>query len=401
MPWWRVVYADPTSWRPFDRAELLAFLDAANGKRRRAKGGASRSRSLVLQGSVSPFDVYTYLHARFGPPNGLQTVVAADDSDNLFHWDWNLKAGDHDLIFIGATQEVHVKFGQAVTDAGCRRFVAALKADFARVAEAKGRFAGTLEKWRIFPNRYLTLANRCAELYATLERTVPRIERMLSGGLKDRDFIAARNARSAGRLMGDVMTTPAELSVLTPVMFESFLGLVIAVLVKPEVRADRTSFEAFVRSPLNVKLVALADRCVGFRRPLDQRHAAFGRFWQVVNRRNDIIHGNVDPVRDAVEVVYFHGKRPLYKSGGDRIREYWTGLMRQCRPREVMDDYVAMHEFILDILDHLHPAVRIGIDRLIRDTQPAWDDRRKMSGVLFPDRVATVLFEGLRYDWEI
>lgn len=75
--------------------------------------------------------------------------------------------------------------------------------------------------------------------------------------------------------------------------------------------------------------------------------------------------------------------------------------MRQYRPSEVMEDYVATHEFILDILDHLHPVTRDLVDRLIRDTQPAWDDRRKMFGVLFPDAVATVLFDGLRYDWEL
>lgn len=396
-----MIYADPPSWRTFDRAEVLAFLDDAKVRRRRATRGEPRNRSLVLQRSVSPFDVYTYLHARFGPPNGLHTMVASDDSDNLFHWDWYLKEGNHDLKFIGATQEVHVHFGRGVTDAGCRRFIAALKADFARVAGDKGRFAGTLEKWHIFPNRFLTLANRCSELYATLDRTVPRIERMLSGRLTDRDFILDKNAKRAGRIMADVMTVPTELSVLTPVMFESFIGFIVAVLTKPAFRADRSAFDAFVRSPLNVKLVDLADKCIGFNRALNQQDPAFGRYWQVVNRRNDVIHGNVDPVRDVLEVVYFHGKRPLYKAGGDRIREHWSGLMRQYRPREVMDDYVATHYFILDILNHLDPTVRFGLNRLISDNQPAWDNKRKKSGVLFPNIVSTVLLEGMRYDWEL
>jgi hypothetical protein len=143
---------------------MLAFIEKPRGGAQAARAANARNRSLVLQGSVSPFDVYTYLHTRFGEPNGLQTLFAIDDSDNLFHWDWNLKAGAHDLIFIGATQEVHVKFGRSLSDAGCRRFITALKNDFARVAVDKGRFGGTLEKWPIFPNRFLTLANRCAEL---------------------------------------------------------------------------------------------------------------------------------------------------------------------------------------------------------------------------------------------
>jgi hypothetical protein len=394
-----VTYFNPESWRPFSRAELRLFVEE-RGSARARRGSRSRNRSLVLQGSLSPFDVYTYLHSRFGKPNGIQTMLAADDSDNLFHWDWNLKAGLHDLSFIGATQEVHVKFGRSMSDAACRRFISALKADFARVATEKGRFAGTLEKWRIFPNRFLTLANRCGELFATLERTVPRLERMLDGA-NDRDLIAQGSAKRASRLMGDLMTVPTELSVLTPVMFESFLGLIVALLIKPEIRTDQAAFQSFVRSPLNIKLTSLADRCRGFVRSLDQADPVFGRYWQVVNRRNDIIHGNVDPMRDVLEVVYFDGKRPLYTAGGDRIRQHWSGLMRQYRPSEVMEDYVATHEFILDILDHLHPVTRDLVDRLIRDTQPAWDDRRKMFGVLFPDAVATVLFDGLRYDWEL
>ncbi len=38
----------------------------------------------------------------------MQTFLKKDDFDNMFHWDYNIKAGGKDLYFVGATQEVHV-----------------------------------------------------------------------------------------------------------------------------------------------------------------------------------------------------------------------------------------------------------------------------------------------------
>lgn len=43
-----------------------------------------------VENQLSPADLYCYLHARFGPPNGFQNFLRKDDSDNLIHWDWTL-----------------------------------------------------------------------------------------------------------------------------------------------------------------------------------------------------------------------------------------------------------------------------------------------------------------------
>lgn len=108
-------YLDPGTWRAFTKEEMLSYLDRMKRKPRQRK--KPRKGALVLQQTVSPFDAYTYLHARFGPPNGMQTFLAKNDSDNLFHWDYNLRAGKKELIFIGATEEVHVWFDADMSDA--------------------------------------------------------------------------------------------------------------------------------------------------------------------------------------------------------------------------------------------------------------------------------------------
>lgn len=77
------------------------------------------------------------------------------------------------------------------------------------------------------------------------------------------------------------------------------------------------------------------------------------------------------------------------------------GNQRRYRQQDVVDDYLAMHAFIVDILDHMTPGERRVIEMVMEDTQPGWDKRRQIAGRLFPNHVATTVFEGMRYDWQL
>lgn len=418
-------YFNPASWRAFSREEMLEFLDHSKREADQAKskskkksrpkkvrkvqkqlpfpGGQRRQRNhmIVLQKSISPFDAYTYLFARFGEPNGLMTFLAKNDSDNLFHWDYYLKAGEKKIRFTGATEEVHVHIDDNFSDDDWLNFIKNIKRDFGRVSIDKGKFAGSLEKWTIFPNQFLTIANRCAELYHKIDRELPKIEAFIETQFKT-DTLQRKNDRNKySQLMNALTGIPTELSVLTPVLFESFLGLVISGMMKPEIEKDAQRRSEYVRCRLDEKLVGLSEVCIGFSKPLSRDNQAFGRYWDVVNKRNDIMHGNVDLVRDAVEVVFFHGKRPLYKQGGDRITQHWRRLFEQYRPREVANDYISTHEFIIEILNHMEPRYRHQMYVVMKDTQPGWDAKRRIFGRLFPNVVATAMFDGMFYDWQL
>lgn len=39
---------------------------------------------------IKPIDLYCYLQAKYGNPNGLQNFLRDDSSDNLIHWEWSL-----------------------------------------------------------------------------------------------------------------------------------------------------------------------------------------------------------------------------------------------------------------------------------------------------------------------
>ena len=85
---------DVEAWRLPTKDEMLATIDS-HIERYKNKHTKSRPRNSILavRQHLSPVDMYCYLKARFGTPNGFQTFLRTDSSDNLIHWDFNLKAG--------------------------------------------------------------------------------------------------------------------------------------------------------------------------------------------------------------------------------------------------------------------------------------------------------------------
>lgn len=399
---------DPKSWRACTPQEMLAHVSKQDGEEGAERVSRSKMRrktapsALVLQNLISPLDLYAYLRARFGQSNGIQSIIVEEDSNNIFHWDYFIETGDGLAIFTGATQEVHVLVKRTMSDADWLQFIDAVKGDFASVGRQKSEVIASFEKWYIFPNRFLSIANRSAELYHSLSTALPRIERDINKRpvrSNDEDFGAKAKARS--RLINKVTEACIELPILTPILFETFIGLIVAFMTKPEVRENERLFESFKRSPLDVKIYDLANRCTGFLRGIDPKNEVMARYWTIVNRRNDVIHGNLDPVRDALEVVYFDGKKPLYRSGADRIVHFWRGLLRQYAPAQVLADYLTAHEFIVEIIDHMTPESRATMTMLMSDSQPGWDDKRKKLGILFPQYLHMAHFEGLRHDSDL
>lgn len=401
-------YFDPITWQPFNKQQMLNHLEKlgnvpeAQDEAAKDESDQRLKKAMVFQNLLSPLDVYCYLKARFGEPRGMQTFLKKDDSDNMFHWDYNIKAGEKDLYFVGATQEVHVWVDDDFSDADWISFANALKADYGRVGQAKSKVLKELERWVIFPNHFLSTANECAEYYHDIKSSIKKLRRIskpVGQSGYDSDFKQLLDKQ--GRIVRKVSSACIKLNILMPVMFESFLGLFIAILVRPEVRANSAIYKSFIRSNLNVKILDLATRCRGFEKPISPDNEAMGRFWSVVNRRNDVIHGNLDVEKDGMDTVYFDKKIPLFRSGGDRIQSHWEGMIQNHQPERVLEDYEATHAFIYEIIGHLKHPMQSRMKILIAEDSPGWDAKRGIFGKLFPSHVMSFTMDGLRYDSEL
>ena len=265
---------------------------------------------LIVRTHLRPVDVYAYLRARFGQPNGIQNFLRKDDSDNLVHWDYNLKAGDADIYISGKSRELTFILSEVLSDQQWRSLIVGLKLDFARVADAKGAMMRSFEKFAVFQNKFAVLADICADLHAGIVNSPPYRPYAPSARkhrTRKANERAGKNAsQRANALYGDTI----KLALLTPIMAEAFINMFILIFCRDEIRADSERYKAFVREKIPERLALLSSNCFGMQRGVDRTTEAYRSFLQVMNKRNFSTHGNIDPIREQIEIVYFEGKAP-------------------------------------------------------------------------------------------
>lgn len=399
---------DLTAWRAFTREELLALFEGFGSKKgKKGKKHKNKKKSgkkqkgltpvLGVRTHLRPVDVYCYLKARFGPPNGMQSMLASD-SGSMIHWDYHIKTGAGDFYVVGFTREVHFLSPESLSDGGWRKLILAIKADFARTGKEKSAVLKTLEKWVIFPNKFLQLANLCADLHAEIDELVAGYAPFNSSS----DIQAHTNeleklSERASALYGDCV----QLALLTPIVAEAFLNMLVLMLIKPEVRDDPEAYEAFVKQSIHQKLLELHEKCIGFERGIDSNGEGFKNFMRIRDKRNDALHGNVDPEADRVDEVYFDDKVPLFKSPGDNIGMFWAMMEKRYAPADVLKDYEDMQLFLHEITLCLEPEIQQAVDIVFSDSYPGFDLGRKKLGKLFPDFVVASYLPGTRYDDEL
>jgi len=66
-----------------------------------SKKKSEKGSRWILDNSLSAADLYVYLKARFGSPNGVIMIARAPHSNNLIQWHYTLKSGTTNFNIIG------------------------------------------------------------------------------------------------------------------------------------------------------------------------------------------------------------------------------------------------------------------------------------------------------------
>jgi hypothetical protein len=147
-----------------------------------------------------------------------------------------------------------------------------------------------------------------------------------------------------------------------------------------------------------VRLALLSKNCDGFARPVDQKTDAYAQFMREIDKRNFALHGNVDPLRETVEILYFDGKRPLFANPGNHIECLFEQLERLYAPSEVISDYEAVHRFLVEIAECLTERHQAFFEHVITDAFPGYELKKLRVTRILPDHRAMSMLEGIRYD---
>lgn len=372
-----------------DRLEFVHPKDIIAWLRRegRPKGGVR----WVLKDELRPADLYCYLGARFGQPNGIQNFLRTDDSDNLIHWEWVLRVGEGFLMIQGMNfrTEVWISGVDGLEEDDKDGFIRQLKAQFAQHGAAMGKVRKALEHWVEFVNPYQRLRRAVTGLMdelSSLELDTERDRIPDINEQKNRDSdnlrtkweeVAARYSRAFGLGFG--------LRSMLPVMAEAFVNLLLYILMKPELRRDERLRENAIRQQIDIRIRSLSHTCIGFKQHVDYASEPCREFHTLVNERNDLLHGNVVIEKLRFNELYFYGKVPVfieYSSMWDRsmgVAHRAVGVESVKHEIAVVDGLI---EYLLSCLDE---KVKETVQRMVEkfDLGLCLDDGRL--GILFAD----------------
>lgn len=379
-------------WRASTRSEIVEFLARSD------KPGRKKRHLLAVRRHLKPVDVYSYLRARFGTPNGFQNVLRRDDSDNLVHWDFQLKAGTEDVYICGHLREVHMIVSEALSDEEWQMLIRNIKSDYSRVSRKKSAMVRTFEKYILFQNKYALLASLCAELHERI-LDAPKPVKIEYPGPNDKNldkFKASTDERAkrAERLFGDCL----KLRLVMPVMAEAYINMLILTFCRSQIRDDNALYENFLRTKFPERLYLLSENCDGFRKAVDKTVPGLADFMRIMNRRNFSLHGNVDPMREPIEPVYFEGKRPLFVNPGNNIELLFDYLETQANPTQLLDEYEKLHGFLYELSECLTPRHKRFFEQVVSDSYPGFRTDVRRPTRLFPDHHLWSGFPGIRYD---
>lgn len=348
----------------------------------------------VLKNEVKPSDLYCYLYAKFGKPNGLQNFLRKDDSDNLIHWEWCF-AHEHGLMLImglNMRTEIHLIGAKwHFSECSKEQFIEHIKRDIANYGKNMSEIrSNLLEDWEIISNPYRQLKDSIGALKRQLDELGlnPALEHPphISAG------IDAEKVRDEWAILTEKYNQGIGLSMairaMTPVLAESFLNILIFILCRPDIKNNERLYNNFIRSNIDIKVQSLHINCLEFNKPVDWKAEPCARYNTVVNERNDMLHGNVVTEKLKFSEIFFNGRVPVFKKYESMWQHAIGTSIDAAGIDRVMPDIEAVNSFIDYVLSCVSERSRESVQTLINRSDIGINKKTKRLGALLPEAVA-------------
>ncbi|MFT7099058.1 MAG: hypothetical protein ACJAS6_000928 [Rickettsiales bacterium] len=346
--------------------------------------------------NLSQFEIYSYLLARFGKPNGFQMLLKAPNANNLIHWHWTLMYDESYIDFIGYLSRSEIIVSQINGEIELSNICSLIQVDVNNYREKIIYLKKEFEKWSLFTNPYARFRTFCDKINEKIEINSQEIPALLKNpriNLKEKSgqrsvYSFAKRQEDHINAMMSLASDCLSLNVFLPVMLESFINLLIFILIKPQVRKNKRLYDHYLKSPIDVRILQLNMQCLGFKGDLDKDDVRFKKFHTLMNARNNTLHGNVDLNLYKVCNLYYHDKNiPLFDdiSYSDNYPKFLEdSIFRNIPVEKAKMDYKITLNFIEYVLENLEDG-KFGqfIKLLIAKRCLGWDgDRKKVSDLL-------------------
>jgi hypothetical protein len=351
---------------------------------------------VVLMDEVSPADLFCYLGARFGHPTGFFSNVPREIYNEAVCWHYLLflPEGPVDVVSLNFRTEVYLP---ACFECSAAAFAALIKTDRPRHEIAIAVVEAKATKWVSFLNPYAQLVESSQLLLARAKSLSAILQADMAAPHTPEEaasFVQAFNEHYPLAL--ELAGLCLSIRMMCPVMIEAFLNLTLYALAKPELRSASGGLLALTRQSLVKKVQGLDQTCDYFLRPVDWSAPVCQEVDQLRRRRNEVLHGNVDPLAQKYETVWLWEKAPLFT----RVLgpyERALGSKLSAHPlAEVEKDFQLVETFEEYVLSCLQPRVADEIRNILGSIDLAYDQDRDKLGILFANAHHDIKLDGNR-----
>jgi hypothetical protein len=378
---------DPGNWSASDIREEARRVD-------RRKERSQYHCAIWIPQAVRPADLYAYLKARFGEPNGMMSVLRNPSSDNIFHWQYNVLADDDFMSIKASTSRIECWAStSAPLSLGEQGLIIEnIKNDFGRHGRQLSEVRDQLEEWVLFTNPFAHVGSIVTESEKELLELNVAMPAPVVGYIQqdevpqyaERRRIWARNCHRAFVLANTIR-------MLAPVWGEAFVNLVIFAFAKESIKGDVRLYEDVVRRQIDIRIRELHLTCDHFRSGIDAIHSAFQDFHTLMNRRNDALHGNVNPQKLKVDEVLFDGYVPLFRDTRTLEEQVAHDSVQTSDIPGALAGIGVVRRFVDYVIHNLEPPAGNELRRLLQVNPVGFRPATGRLGLLFGPVTADIL----------
>jgi hypothetical protein len=376
----------------FDEACLAALrapsLAECQAEAPKYQGGTvfQGRHKVVLMNEISPAELFCYLAARFGQPTGFFSHVPREQFKEAISWHYLLRLpeGPVDVVSLNFRTEVYLPICYECTGEG---LAAVVKADLPNQRIAMESIQAQTTKWVSFLNPYAQLVESSQLMLARARSLAAILQTDMDapvGPAEAAQFVGAFNAHYPIAL--ELSGLCLSIRMMCPVTIEAFLNLVLYALAKTERRTAPGGLAALTHGRLIDKVKFLHQNCDHFIRPVDWSSPVCQAIDDLRRRRNDMLHGNVDPLGQKYETVWLWGSAPLFT----RVLgpyERALGSKLSAHPlSEVEKDVRLVEDFEEHVLSCMQPKVAEEVRNILGSIDLAYDQDRDKLGILFSNQ---------------
>ena len=350
--------------------------------------------SWIIENQISPADLFCYLCARFGPPNGFQNILRKDDSDNLIHWHWTFRSGSGFVDILGMNFCTNITFAGNFDfeDGDLDKFITLVKSDFKHHGKGMSECRNALEDWIEFINPYQRLRQSIDQLVKELSLLniddLNELPAALSFSDQDKQQEIISQWNDAGMRLSKAFGICFGIRSMLPVMAEAFINLILFTLMHPDRKKDERLKDNLFKQDIDIRVKSLHLNCCGFEKAVDFSNSVCRQYNRLVSERNDLLHGNIAINKLKFNDVYFVGRIPIFKE----YRSMWNRVFEVQKTSvgldNVMDDIAVVTDFIDYVLSCLDDSIRPAVEQIVSSRELGLLEKEMRVGVLFPNHIA-------------